>query len=181
MKRSGRLVCSNDQYIMQLLKDQNYIIEPTGDIWTLTTKTGKLSTCGLLRLAGYTKDGYRALKYKGKMLQVHRIIYAKFGNEPLAEDLVVNHLDDSGLNNDISNLELVTQSKNNFHRFRKDGGKPPVMGNKVLTWEIVREIRYLKKELGYSHNTLANNYGISKGHVSQIITQAIWIEGKEYA
>lgn len=179
MGRSGKLVCVNDHLIYKLLEDSNYEVRADGSVWTRITKTGKVSVNNEWRRAGSARRGYWTLKYFGVMLQVHRIIYARFLGR-LEQDLVINHKDDCGYNNEPENLELVTQSKNNYHRFRKDGGKPPVMGNKVLDWGKVRHIRSLKKE-GISHNELARMFNISKGHVSQIVNNEIWIEGKLYA
>lgn len=148
-------------------------------MWTRITKTGKVSVNNIWRRAGTGRRGYYTVKYFGRMLQVHRIIYAKFKGK-LEHDLVINHIDDNGYNNDPDNLELVTQSKNNYHRFRKDGGKPPVMGNVRLDWETVRTIRQLHKA-GSPYSKLVAGFKISKSHVSQIINNEIWIEGKLYA
>lgn len=179
MSRSGKLVCKNDHLIYELINNPNYEVRADGTVWTKITKTGKVSINNVWRQAGCARKGYWTVKYFGTMLQVHRIIFAKFVG-PLSFDLVINHLDDNGYNNLPENLELVTQSRNNFHRFRKDGGKPPVMGNKVLNWEKVRAIRGLKVS-GFSHNKISEMFNISKGHVSQIVNNEIWIEGKTYA
>lgn len=179
MGRSGKLSCVNDYLIYELLKNPNYEVRADGTVWTKMTKTGKVSVTNTWRQAGSARRGYWTLKYNGFMLQIHRIIYAKFIGA-LEQDLVINHKDDCGYNNLPENLELVTQSKNNYHRFRSDGGKPPVMGNKVLDWGKVRHIRTLKGQ-GMSHNEIGRMFDISKGHVSQIVNCEIWIEGKIYA
>ena len=179
MGRSGQLVCVNDHLILKLLHDPNYEVRADGSGWTKITKTGKISVQNIWRQTGSARRGYWTLKYGGIMLQIHRIVYAKFKG-PLENDLVINHKDDCGYNNDPENLELVTQSKNCHHRFRKDGGKPPVIGNKVLDWGKVRHIRSLKTQ-GLSHSELGRMFNISKGHVSQIVNNEIWIEGKLYA
>lgn len=179
MSRSGQFICKNDHLISKLLDDQNYEVRPDGTVWTRITRTGKVSVNNVWRQSGCARRGYWTLKYFGAMLQIHRIVYAKF-NGPLEADLVVMHQDDNGLNNAPENLKIGTISQNNFHRFRKDGGKPPVMGNKVLSWEDVREIRHEKKHFFRSHSELAQMYGISKGHVSDIVNNKIWIEGKAY-
>jgi HNH endonuclease/CENP-B N-terminal DNA-binding domain len=178
MGRSGQLNCTNDEVIMRLLNDPNYEVRADGTVWTRVTRTGKVSVQNIWRKAGHGRRGYWCIKYYGISLQAHRIIYARF-NGQLEPDLVINHKDDCGYNNTPENLELVTQSKNNYHRFRKDGGKPPVMGNRVLDWGKIRNIRSLKLE-GLSHNELARMFNISKGHVSQIVNNEIWIEGKLY-
>lgn len=180
MGRSGKLVCTNDHLIYDLLQNPNYEVRADGTVWSKITKTGKVSVNNEWRQMGSARRGYWTLKYNGIMLQIHRIIYAKFLGQ-LEPDLVINHKDDCGYNNKPENLELVTQSRNNYHRFRKDGGKPPVMGNRVLDWGKVRQIREMKQTQGLSHERLAELFNISKGHVSQIVNNEIWIEGKLYA
>lgn len=179
MGRSGQLVCKNDHLIYALLGDSNYEVRADGTVWTKVTRTGKVSVNNVWRQTGSGRRGYWTLKYKGSMLQIHRIVYAKF-NGPLEADLVVMHQDDNGYNNEPLNLKLGTQSQNCFHRFRKDGGKPPVMGNKVLNWSIVEEIRRMKSQMGMTHEAIGQMFHISKGHVSQIVNNEIWIEGKIY-
>jgi hypothetical protein len=53
------------------------------------------------------------------------------------------------------------------------------MGNTVLTWEIVRVIRHLRNAW-VPQKRLASQFNISKGHVSDIVNNKIWIEGKAY-
>lgn len=180
MGRSGQLICTNDALIYELLQDPNYEVRDDGTVWTRVTRTGKISADDVWRQAGTSRRGYTSIRYRNKSLQLHRVIYAKF-HGPLENDLVVNHIDDNGLNNRPENLELVTQSQNNFHRFRPNDGKPAVMGNKVLSWKIVRDIRELRFGQGWTLSAIGEKFDISKGHVSDIINNHIWIEGKIYA
>lgn len=178
--RSGQLIATNDKFIRKLLKDPNYRVEKDGSVWTRITRTGKVSVDpNNWRSAGTTVGSYCHIKYQRKHLTMGRIIYAKF-NGPLEKDLVVFHKNGNILDNSSENLEMGTQSKNNTHQFR-DLKRPPVMGNKVLNWTIVLEIRRMKSELRTSHSQLSKLFGISKGHVSEIINHKIWIEGKVYA
>lgn len=179
MNRSGGIVAINDVFIIQLLGDPNFKINENGTVLTRVARTGKVFVNpDTWRIAGRIRStGYRELGYNGKKLAIHRIVYARFkGN--LSEDLVVNHIDGNPLNNHPDNLELGTQSQNNFHRYRVLG-KGAVMGNRVLTWDIVRQIRFEKTQ-GLSHKTLALKYNISKGHVSEIVNNKIWIWGHNY-
>ena len=107
MGRSGKLICANDYLIYELLQNPNYEVRADGPVWTRITKTGKLSVDNTWRQAGSARRGYWTLKYKGYMLQIHRIIYAKFLGQ-LEQDLVINHKDDCGYNNNPENLEPVS-------------------------------------------------------------------------
>ncbi len=106
-----------------LLADPLFDVRPDGTVWTLVTRTGKTSVSNTWRLAGAIKDGYVEISYYYKKLRVHRIVYAKFNGE-LSDDLVVNHKDGIRGNNHPENLELTTQSQNNYHRYR-ELRKPP--------------------------------------------------------
>ena len=54
------------------------------------------------------------------------------------------------------------------------------MGHVKLTWEIVRAIR-AEKAQGATHRQLVDKYNVSKGHVSEIVNNKIWIEGYNYS
>jgi hypothetical protein len=55
------------------------------------------------------------------------------------------------------------------------------MGNTILSWKKVDEIRMHHRIGGWPYSRIAKEYGISKGHVSEIINGKIWIEGKHYS
>jgi len=171
--RSGKLKASNDYLINELINDANYDLREDGTIYTLIQCTGKRSVVDNWRVLGYKKtdENYIVIAYKNKRLQLGRVIYAKF-NGTLQEDLTVNHKDGNPSNNHKDNLELVTQSENNKHAYKL--GKKPVYGNTVLSFEIANEIRE-KKKLGLTHKQLCEEYGLSKGHISEIVNNKIWI------
>jgi hypothetical protein len=107
-----RHIATNDRLIEEFISDPTYSVREDGTIWRLDRdvwkQTGKAKT---------KKRGkqYHHLKYQGSMLVVHRIIYRRFvGN--LDKYLVVNHIDGNSFNNTPTNLELVTQSINMYHR-----------------------------------------------------------------
>ena len=115
--RSGKLQALNDLAIMALLDDPLYDVREDGTIWTLRTPTGKVGLAGLWRRplstlrAANPSDPYIRLRWLGRRLAVHRIVYAKL-NGPLEADLVINHIDGDPTNNIPSNLELVSHQEN---------------------------------------------------------------------
>ena len=121
------------------------------------------------------EEGYVNLRYRNKNLRRCRIMYANFVGA-LSQDLIVNHKNSIGNDDSPENLELITQSGNNTHRFLS---KPAVIGNCILNWEIVDQIR-AEKLAGATHKALALKFDISKGHISEIVNHRIWIKNKEY-
>lgn len=71
--------------------------------------------------------GYEQLTlYRNKIKYgpvVHRLVLTAFVGE-IPEGYVVNHIDGDKLNNDLSNLEIITISENNKHAFRTGLKKP---------------------------------------------------------
>lgn len=65
---------------------------------------------------GNQSDGYIRASYKSKGIQAHRLVYYKFKGI-IPENIQVNHKDGNKQNNNILNLELVTNSQNVKHSF----------------------------------------------------------------
>lgn len=55
-----------------------------------------------------SKDGKKINKF------IHRLVYAAF-NGDIPDDLVINHIDEDKTNNDLNNLEAITQKENVYH------------------------------------------------------------------
>lgn len=62
--------------------------------------------------------GYWSIKYKGKSYPVHRIIWQMFASV-IPKGKQIDHVDRNRLNNDISNLRLVTQAVNSRNRSKR--------------------------------------------------------------
>jgi hypothetical protein len=174
--RSGKLIAKNDKYIKELCNDPNYLIKMNGEIWTCITLSGKKSKDDVWRklaVRGLSRKGsqkkYQRVKYKTKELVVHRIVYQKYVGE-LSEDLMINHKDGNTLNN----LELITQSINNKHRFRqlKTG---PNRGNAKINQEIADAIR-ADRSKGYTYPELMKKYNMGKTNISYICNNKIWVK-----
>lgn len=105
-----------NKLIKQFIEDDRYLIRPDGTIFN--TKKGK--TVGFKKKTELKMRNkqYMYVKYKGKEIKVHRIVYAKFIGD-LEHGLVVHHIDSDGLNNAVDNLEQVSQELNSS--FRKEG------------------------------------------------------------
>ena len=74
-----------------------------------------------------TKE-YWQTSYKGHPIRVHRIIAAMYLPD-FSTTLLVNHIDGNGLNNSISNLEMVT-NLGNSQRMKCHNGKDVIASNR---------------------------------------------------
>jgi len=106
-----KLKAKHDDLISQFLRDTRYQVNPDG---TILRKNKVLGFTKATELKLRNKQ-YKYIKYKGYELKVHRIIYTAF-HGPLCPDKVVHHIDGNGLNNDVGNLSLETQSVNCYYR-----------------------------------------------------------------
>jgi HNH endonuclease len=166
------LIKSNNDLIEALVFDPNYMILSCGEVLTRIKKNGRVGSDW--RLMGHkTKKNprYWVLKYKGKNLFIHRVVYRKFFGY-LGDRLEINHKDGDGLNNHIENLELVSHSKNVAHSFRVLN-RPAVIGNFKINKKIADKIRF-DHERGLPYSALCAKYKLSKGTISLIVNGKIW-------
>lgn len=175
MGKSGNLMAKNDSCIEELLLDSRYVVCEDGTVLTSTTKQGHsgkiLRKAGYKEKNGYCKLGYTPLNKKRKNLPIHRIVYAKFKGK-LDPEMTINHINGVRSDNRPLNLEMVTQGKNNEHRYRvtKSG---PVIGNKRINDQIAASIRADRIE-GVSYKDLALKYNVCKSTISYVINRKTW-------
>lgn len=123
-------------------------------------------------MAGTINQGYLRIKYKYEFIFAHRIIWAKFGDTPLDSILVLNHKDGNKLNNEISNLEQISQKANNQHKKDILNSKPNF--DKKLTQEIADQIR-LDYESGCSQLNLTKKYTVSRSLIHLVVRNKAWV------
>jgi hypothetical protein len=117
-----------------------------------------------------TNSGYRAVKYKNYPLSVARIVCSYFHG--ICPEKEVNHKDGNPDNNAPSNLEWVTHSENQIHRYRVLNS-PSVRGHTKINPQIAQDIR-LHKKAGLSVSILAKKYNLAKSTISYIINNKTW-------
>jgi hypothetical protein len=161
---------TNDEYIYKLLNDPHYLIDYDGIIFSLFSKQGHiLKDWREVRLRK-CRDGSIGFGYgpknNRKLLKRSRIMYARFvGN--LESHLKVKHKDGNVNNDNPNNLELVTQSNINTHRFQTLK-HPPVKGNRKLSDSDIIQIRSLQS-LGWSNKALREHFNTCKSNISYIV------------
>ena len=113
---------------------------------------------------------------KYKSVRIHRLV-AKHFLEDYEEGLQVNHKDGNKLNNNFSNLEMVTQTENMKHAVQH-GLHVSLSGEKhwcaKLTEEQVKEIRSKYVPKVYTQEMLAKEYGVSRSDIKLIVNGNVW-------
>ena len=139
---------------MRYKKIDNLIVLENGKIYIEMKNKCKLT--GLTK----SKTGYLRLSVKGKDMYVHRLVMLAFCGK---SDLTVAHIDGNKENNNLNNLEYVTQTENakRFH-------------DKKVLWNN-REFRSfsdLAKYVGVAHQSVSENYSKGyklKGHIIEVV------------
>lgn len=143
------------------LFDGKYEVSDTGKVFSLARESrGEL-------VGKVGNNGYRSvlLTVDGKRLHrlVHRLVAEAFIPNPLGKR-TVNHRDGCKLNNNVENLEWMTDSENLSHA-REMG---------LLNTKISRCIANKIKEEEGTNRFLAEKYGVSKTLVGQIKNGERW-------
>ena len=137
---------------MRYKKIDNLIVLENGKIY--------IETKNKCKLTGLTKTGYLRVSVKGKDMYVHRLVMLAFYGK---SDLTVDHIDGNKENNNLNNLEYVTQAEN-VKRFH----------DKKVLWNN-REFRSfsdLAKYVGVAHQSVSENYRKGyklKGRIIEVI------------
>ena len=139
---------------MRYKKIDNLIVLENGKIYIETKNKCKLT--GLTK----TKTGYLRVSVKGKDMYVHRLVMLAFYGK---SDLTVDHIDGNKENNNLNNLEYVTQTENakRFH-------------DKKVLWNN-REFRNfsdLAKYVGVRQSSVSRIYNKGyklKGHIIEVV------------
>ena len=143
------------------LFDGKYEVSDTGKVFSLARESRR-------ELVGKVgNNGYRSvlLTVDGKRLHrlVHRLVAEAFIPNTLGKR-TVNHRDGCKLNNNVENLEWMTDSENLSHAREKG----------LLNTKISRCIANKIKEEEGTNRFLAEKYGVSKTLVGQIKNGERW-------
>lgn len=101
------------------IKDTRYLVSADGNVYsTITKKKLKFSTIW---------NGYKIVKLyvepkSPKSFLVHRLVAAAFIGD-IPKGMQINHIDGNKINNNLDNLEIVTQSENMIHSIKVLGSK----------------------------------------------------------
>ena len=163
----------NDFLIEEMVKDGLYQIRQDGKVLTYKLGNGRIGD--KLRFVKLTSsNGYLGLRYKGKFILIHRILYRKFIGD-LKPGMVVNHKDGVKNNNSIENLELVSDSENSLHAYREKLKIPTKLFGRAnpsakFSTEEAEEIRRIHAEEGLNYSQIARLYNTSRVTIRSIVT-----------
>lgn len=156
---------TNRRYIRYTLSD--YDITMDGQV--INKHTGKALKLqpngkGYLRFGLHTENGRR-------MFFVHRIVAEMYIPNPENKPQV-NHIDGNKQNNNVNNLEWVTNIENRKHAIAND---LHTMGEKCswskLTW---RKVNYIRNHPEISREVLAKRYNVTKGTIDDVRKFKSW-------
>ena len=129
---------------------------------------------------GIDPDGYSivVLMDNGKRncVKVHRLVASTFLNNP-ANKPQVNHKDGNKQNNNVENLEWVTNKENAHHAIATglwhiSGDKAP---NAKINYNIAGEIRRLFSTGNYNKCQLGRMFGCSRTLVKLVVNNKLWV------
>lgn len=156
-----------------------YLVSNKGNVMTLQNSASLKA--GSLLSPAINRRGYRyvILHSNGcsKSRTVHSLVAEAFLG-PRKECLQVNHIDGVKTNNNIENLEYVTQSENIRHAFRLGLAKARPQhgshnGYAKLTEEQVREMREARRQ-GERYKAIAERYGIHPCTAQKVCSGYRW-------
>lgn len=67
-----------------------------------------------------TRDGYKLISVNGKNVLEHRYVYENFYQTKLNRNQIIHHIDGNGLNNEITNLELLDSQSEHISIHNKE-------------------------------------------------------------
>jgi hypothetical protein len=118
--------------------------------------------------------GYKRIKLREKTYRIHEIIVVAGGLNPV--NLTVNHKDCNKLNNQFSNLEVVTNKENINHAWNNDlipHLKGELNGMTKLNIETVKDIKLMLNNR-ISVIEIANKFNIPRSTIYNIKDNRCW-------
>jgi hypothetical protein len=108
---------------------------------------------------------------------VHRLqAYQKYGNRIFDPNICVRHLNGNPIDNSSINIEIGTQSENMMDKsqeVRVAHATIAASHKRCFSESVIRTIRNLRNS-GSTLLTLADRYGTSKGHISDIVNKKLY-------
>jgi hypothetical protein len=155
---------------------KGYFVDRDGNVWS--TKRNNGTSGGPLRLLrGELNDGYYRVQVcrpdGQRRFMVHRLVAAAFLG-PCPPEMEVAHLNGVRTDNRLSNLQYVTRTENNHHKY---GHGTMLMGNlhprRVIDEATAKAIG-VRLQSERSYRRIAAEFGTTEAVVSQIAIGRNW-------
>lgn len=149
---------------------EDYTITKKGEI--VNNKTNRILKPQL------NGKGYLRVTICGKRQFVHRLVAQKYISNPYNLPQV-NHIDGNKLNNNVENLEWVTNQENRKHAL-KNGFH---LCGEQCSWSKLTEkdVIFIRENQNLGIKELMNMFNVSRGTISGIIHNRTWKQLKRYA
>jgi hypothetical protein len=146
--------------------------EVSSDAFVRNIKTGRLLSSSKNKCDGR----FRVMLWKNnknKLFLRARLVAHVFIGIP--HGMTVNHKDGNYINDEIENLEVITQSENNWHKVRvlKKGLGEDIAQSKLKEFHV-SEIKSLIKNRSESLRSIARKYGVAYSTVWAIKDGRNW-------
>ena len=128
------------------------------------------------------KDGYKCVRLAGQTYRVHRLVAMAFIPNPENKPQV-NHIDGNKQNNNLNNLEWVTNQENVQHAFKiglekahygEEHGMAKLTNEDVLTIRKLYAGGITDFNNKYSQRELAKMYGVKQSTIWGILHRKNW-------
>lgn len=156
----------------------NYAVSNIGRIKRI--KKGRNTYIGKILKNVETEDGYFIVNLyknnKGSSKYIHRLVLEIFNPIKNMNILEVNHKDGNKENNNLSNLEWLTQIENINHAYKNNlmSNIGVNNGRSILNENTVIQIKHVLKNTNLSQEKIGQLYNISRSTISAIKTGRLW-------
>ncbi len=156
-----------------------YGVSKDGRIWTKRSNSGRLRPEWELLQGSINEDGYQKVALyanrKPKQKLGHRVIWETWVG-PIPSDREINHKDGVKTNNNLSNLELVTDQENSIHAHQM-GLQEPLKGEDNGSHKLTENEIHLAAEMRRNNATYAEigkALGVRAGTAMKILKGERW-------
>lgn len=147
---------------------KEYYISKSGKLYSFDKKSKTIITIKLQR----SKKGYLQYMVRSKnqrvKINIHRTVAITFIPNP-ENKAQVNHIDGNKENNDISNLEWMTNKENCTHAHETGLHAKSNDNKQLFTFEIAEEIRRKYKKTSITQRQLAKEYNTTHTTIGMIL------------
>tara|TARA_R110001599_G_scaffold77479_1_gene211351 strand:+ start:291 stop:773 length:483 start_codon:yes stop_codon:yes gene_type:complete len=143
---------------MKSKKVGNYTVFSNGDIFSNNERKVFLK-------GWFNRKGYSIVKIDGVTKSRHKVVSEAFlGDRP--SGMTINHIDGDKLNNDVSNLEYITEEENRIHAL-KNGLKRNIQHS--LTLDVCSDLVEFYENTGVSKRELSKLVGFSRTAINPLL------------